>query len=650
MPFANLTLPRQRVSTQHSTSIGQTEAGTGRHARNFGGARTRICYCSRRATRRSAIFSTCSSIGCTTISRPCCGWARRKSTSTPRFRRWRWPWRMPLGRLAFGPHRDELFLRAARSGLVIVGMTASAGLLLAGTLATEPLWIVTWLSLALGVLGMAEGPFWVTAVEVGGSRGGLSAGHFQHRRQRRAASWRRSLTPWVSDTLGFGWQAGIPLGSVVCLAGARCGAGSIELGTHARSAARHLRTLSEPQHTGRTSRRTTLAMKITKIDCHVLLIPDYDAAGLLVGAGRLGRRNPHRRRPGRHRRDRHQSLGRPRVHSGPRHALHGTGPGRNVDRRRSARSGGTVAEAVQRLEDDRSPRRADLRLGAIDMALWDIRGKAAGQPIYKLLGGSANEPVVPYASLLATGDTVAAQCESLVEKCRRGAGAGLSGRQARSLHQRTVQPQRLAGRRIGRGRDRGRLSPGRGKRFHADGRRGLCLAKRPNMRWRVLEQLGAVTTCSLSKRRSTSTIWKAMRSLAEHSPIRIAAGEWQNTHWEFLGSGRPRPARRAAARRRPRGRIHRGPQGVPDRRRARSADRAALLEKRRSASPPAPIWRPRRSVCPYIEFLPAELSESPLRRELVADELPVVDGTLRLREKPGLGIELNRDALARFAE
>lgn len=22
--------------------------------------------------------------------------------------------------------------------------------------------------------------------------------------------------------------------------------------------------------------------------------------------------------------------------------------------------------------------------------------------------------------------------------------------------------------------------------------------------------------------------------LHEHSPIRIAAGEWQNTHWEFL--------------------------------------------------------------------------------------------------------------------
>jgi D-galactarolactone cycloisomerase len=56
------------------------------------------------------------------------------------------------------------------------------------------------------------------------------------------------------------------------------------------------------------------------------------------------------------------------------------------------------------------------------------------------------------------------------------------------------------------------------------------------------------------------------------------------------------------------------------------------------------------TACPYVEFLPAELSESPLRRELVVEELPLVDGTLRLSEKPGLGIDLNRDALARFAE
>ena len=43
-------------------------------------------------------------------------------------------------------------------------------------------------------------------------------------------------------------------------------------------------------------------------------------------------------------------------------------------------------------------------LGALDMALWDIRGQALGQPIWKLLGGAADRPhVTPYASLLPTG-------------------------------------------------------------------------------------------------------------------------------------------------------------------------------------------------------------------------------------------------------
>src|SRR5205807_814618 len=46
---------------------------------------------------------------------------------------------------------------------------------------------------------------------------------------------------------------------------------------------------------------------------------------------------------------------------------------------------------------------------------------------------------------------------------------------------------------------------------------------------------------------------------------------------------------------------------------------------------------------PYIEFLPAVLSESAMRRELVEDELTLCDGHIPLPQKPGLGVELNRD-------
>src|SRR5262249_98499 len=54
------------------------------------------------------------------------------------------------------------------------------------------------------------------------------------------------------------------------------------------------------------------------------------------------------------------------------------------------------------------------------------------------------------------------------------------------------------------------------------------------------------------------------------------------------------------------------------------------------------------SCCPYVEFLPAELSESPLPRQLLAEELSVVDGQITIPRTPGLGITLNREALTQF--
>ncbi len=98
-------------------------------------------------------------------------------------------------------------------------MIGSAVMLLLGVQATEPFWIVTWMSLALGVLGTLEGPFWVTAVEVGRGRGGLSAGVF-NTGGNAGGIIAPIITPWISTDLGYGWQAGLALGSVVCCGGA----------------------------------------------------------------------------------------------------------------------------------------------------------------------------------------------------------------------------------------------------------------------------------------------------------------------------------------------------------------------------------------------------------------------------------------------
>ena len=37
-------------------------------------------------------------------------------------------------------------------------------------------------------------------------------------------------------------------------------------------------------------------------------------------------------------------------------------------------------------------------IGGIEMALWDLKGKALGQPVHQLLGGKVHEALEVYAS------------------------------------------------------------------------------------------------------------------------------------------------------------------------------------------------------------------------------------------------------------
>ena len=61
-------------------------------------------------------------------------------------------------------------------------------------------------------------------------------------------------------------------------------------------------------------------------------------------------------------------------------------------------------------------------ISAIDIALWDIQGKALGVPVYQLLGGRVRDKVVcyPHAQVPGEGDDVAA----LVDNCQRLVGEG----------------------------------------------------------------------------------------------------------------------------------------------------------------------------------------------------------------------------------
>ncbi|MCI0465174.1 MAG: MFS transporter [Gemmataceae bacterium] len=118
--------------------------------------------------------------------------------------------------------------RAGRTVVVVGGMLLGAALLGAGLLAPEPEWIVLCFALALAAVGATEGPFWATALELGGRRGATAAGIF-NTGGNAGGVLAPVVTPLVSSA--YGWLWGIGLGGLVCLAGV-CLWGWIDPGAH----------------------------------------------------------------------------------------------------------------------------------------------------------------------------------------------------------------------------------------------------------------------------------------------------------------------------------------------------------------------------------------------------------------------------------
>ena len=79
-----------------------------------------------------------------------------------------------------------------------------------------------------------------------------------------------------------------------------------------------------------------------------------------------------------------------------------------------------MAEAQQRLFDAGQPtyRFVNKVLAGVEMAMWDVVGKAAGQPVHRLLGGAVHEQVGYFGFL--QGDTA----EELAEDAREVVAAG----------------------------------------------------------------------------------------------------------------------------------------------------------------------------------------------------------------------------------
>ncbi|MGD9722860.1 MAG: mandelate racemase/muconate lactonizing enzyme family protein [Pirellulales bacterium] len=396
-------------------------------------------------------------------------------------------------------------------------------------------------------------------------------------------------------------------------------------------------------------------MKITRIDCHVLLVLDYDTQACssaqddlvveihtdegLVGMGETDT-NPWIAR------ECIQARGTHCMGLGLQEMLLGSDPLEPAALWNRLYSGSKM-----------TGRRGALicAMGAIDMALWDIRGQALGQPVWKLLcddesagisGAGDARPVVPYASLLATGHTIDEQRASLVDKALRAQALGFraaklevcingpyshNGLQEDDAH--VVEMVAAC-----------RAAVGPAFTLMVDVAYAWPSAEHA---LRVLEQLAPFDLFFLETPIDIDDV-EGYAMLAERSPIRIAAGEWQNTHWEFEEL------------------ADRGGLAVlqPDVGRVggfTAARKVCQIAKQRGRLIVPHCWKSMigitasahlaaaTDVCPYVEFLPAELAESPLRRELVREEFSLVDGAIRLSDRAGLGCDLNREALARFA-
>jgi L-alanine-DL-glutamate epimerase-like enolase superfamily enzyme len=284
-------------------------------------------------------------------------------------------------------------------------------------------------------------------------------------------------------------------------------------------------------------------------------------------------------------------------------------------------------------------------IGALDIALWDICGQAVNKPCWQLWTEDERESLTPYASLQPEVTSFDAYLESMV-------GWGL---RAKELGFRAVKCEATFS------------GPYVHKGLHGDDANVIEVVAA------VREAVGPEMALMVDVQYAFESVERALqccRSLAEHdvffletplwvddltgyaelqqqSPVRIAQGEWLSTRHEFadlIATG-------IAVVQPDVGRVG----GLTEARRvcamAADADRIVVPH----------AWKTGISVAvaahlamatphmPFFEFLPAELCESRLRKELTRDEFVFEHGTLAPPRRPGLGIDLDRDALEYFA-
>ncbi|TML71853.1 MAG: mandelate racemase/muconate lactonizing enzyme family protein [Actinobacteria bacterium] len=284
-------------------------------------------------------------------------------------------------------------------------------------------------------------------------------------------------------------------------------------------------------------------------------------------------------------------------------------------------------------------------LGALDIALWDICGKAAGVPCWRLWGEAARSELTPYASLQPEVESFEAYVDSMVTWATRARAMGFQACKLEAtfsgpyVHKRLIGPDERIAEVIGAVR----AAVGREMTIMVDVQYAFDSVERA---------LAAITMWDgLDVFFLETPLWTddvdGYAELSSASPVPIAAGEWLSTRHDFAVL------------------IDRGGVQVvqPDIGRVggfTEARRVCALAAERGRMIVPHAWKTGLSVAaaaqlamvtphmPFFEFLPVELCESRLRKELTIDELVFEDGVLRPPERPGIGVDLNYDALEEF--
>jgi L-alanine-DL-glutamate epimerase-like enolase superfamily enzyme len=284
-------------------------------------------------------------------------------------------------------------------------------------------------------------------------------------------------------------------------------------------------------------------------------------------------------------------------------------------------------------------------LGALDVAIWDIYGQMLKQPVWQLLGGIQRGPfqstvgstveVTPYCTLVSDvwgGEAMFSQQVARAESLASMGYRAFKVEPMMSSPHDVVELARRCRKAIG---DELALMVDVGYLFN-----DVPTAVRV---CRELEELNL----SFFETPFPVDNPEPYAKLAAKTCIPLAMGEHGVTRWEFLdmmdrGSvtvvqpymttcGGLTEAKRIVELALPRG--------------AQVCPGNWSTQILGAASVHLATYSP---ITPFIEFAPAEVFESPLRRELQSAGFPVINGAINIPTKPGIGYQIPEDVLTAF--